>query len=119
MDTSHPQPEPDPKTTERTQALLDVLAKKITATQAAERLGVSRKTWHEWQDRGLSAMLQAMQNRPDGRPPLPVDPEKEQLKSLVRDLEAKIKELECSRRVLQAFLPMQVANPDAAGTKKK
>ena len=105
----------------RTQLLLDVMARKITATQAAKRLGVSRKTWHEWQTRGMDAMILAMTDKPNGRPPTPVDPEKIKLQRTVEDLTQKVEDLECARRVLQAFRPQpqQVPPPAETGTKKK
>jgi transposase len=69
--------EQDPKAEKRMQVIVDHLAERITATQAAEDLGVSRKTYYEWLDRARTAMFQALQDRPTGRPEKPVDPEKE------------------------------------------
>ena len=113
-----PPPLPDAKAKLRAQTLLDVLAGKITATQAAERLGVSRKTWHEWQDRGLSAMTEAMQDRPTGRPLLERNPEKERLEAELRRKERLVEELERSRRILSLLRPLPPLEP-GAGSKKK
>ena len=55
-----PHPLPDARAQFRAQLLLDVLAGRKTARQAAAALGVSRKTWHEWQQRGLEGMLDAL-----------------------------------------------------------
>ena len=77
----------DPKVLARQRVILDVLAERMTVTQAAVELGVSRKTFYEWQTRALSAMREALRDRPGGRPPLPVDPQKEQLLATVADLE--------------------------------
>ena len=49
-------PESEARMRLRTQLLLEVLNGKITGVQAAKRLGVSRKTWCEWQARGLEAL---------------------------------------------------------------
>ena len=76
----------DPKVLARQRVILDVLAGRLTATQAAVELGVSRKTYYEWQERGLAALRAALRDRPGGRPPLPVDPEKEQLQATVANL---------------------------------
>ena len=38
----------NPKVLARQRAILDVLAGRLTVTQAAVELGVSRKTFYEW-----------------------------------------------------------------------
>ena len=45
----------------------------LTARQAAERLGVSRKTYYKWEQRGLSALLDSVTDQPPGRPAHPSD----------------------------------------------
>lgn len=101
MQETNPLPTPDPKATQRTQLLLDVLAGKITATQAAETLGISRKSWHEWQARGLEALTGAMEDRPTGRPAEPVDPEKERLQKELLAKEAEIAKLAQTNHILR------------------
>jgi transposase len=109
---------PDARAQLRTQLLVDVLAGKITATQAAEKLGVSRKTWHEWQQRGLEAMLQAMSDRPNGRPHQERDPEKEQLQGLLRQQERQITAMKQSRHIQHVLLSHPLPAP-GIGSKKK
>ena len=41
----------DPKARERANVILQVQAGLITATEAAQKLGVSRKTYYEWERR--------------------------------------------------------------------
>ena len=53
-------------------------------------LGVSRKTYYEWEERSLKAMALALENRPAGRPPVPVDEEKEGLRERIQELEKKL-----------------------------
>jgi hypothetical protein len=53
-------------------------------------MGVSRKTYSEWEDRALQAMALALENHAPGRPPVPLDAEKEELQGKVRDLEKKL-----------------------------
>ena len=53
-------------------------------------MGVSRKTYYEWEDKSLKAMALALENQPAGRPPSPVDEEKEALRERVRELEKKL-----------------------------
>ncbi len=75
---------------ERASIILQVRSGSLTATEGAERLGVSRKTYYEWEDRALEAMALALENHPAGRPPVPLDAEKEELQRKVQDLEKKL-----------------------------
>ena len=93
----------DPKVLARQRVILDVLAGRLTVTQAALELGVSRKTFYEWQERALAAMRTALRDRPGGRPPLPVDLEKEQLQATVANLEQERLILEGRLRIQQVI----------------
>lgn len=95
--------EQDPKVEERMRVILDHLAGKLTATQAALDLGVSRKTFYEWLERGREAMRSALTDRPGGRPPDPVDPEKEQLQDELETLEKERQVLEGRLRIQEAI----------------
>ncbi len=75
---------------ERASIILQVRSGAITATEGAERLGISRKTYYEWEDRALAAMVETLENHAPGRPPIPLDAEKEELQRKVRDLEKKL-----------------------------
>src|SRR4030043_2302317 len=75
---------------ERAMVILQVRSGALTAKEGARLLGVSRKTYYEWEEKSLRAMAQALENRPSGRPPLPVDPEKETLRQRVREVEEKL-----------------------------
>ena len=81
------QEQEDPKARQRQRVILDVLAGRMTVTQAALALGVSRKTYYEWQERALAAMRAALRDRPGGRPSHPLDPQKEHLQDRVEALE--------------------------------
>ena len=75
---------------ERAAIILQVRSGALTATEGAERLGISRKTYYEWEDRALKAMALALENHAPGRPAVPLDAEKEELQSQVRDLEKRL-----------------------------
>ena len=75
---------------ERAAIILQVRSGALTATEGAERLGISRKTYYEWEDRALQAMALALENHTPGRPSVPPDAEKEELQRKVRDLEKKL-----------------------------
>ncbi len=66
----------------------------ITATQGAHLLGVSRKTYYEWEEKALRAMALALENRLPGRPPAPMDLEKEALRERIQELERKLDQAE-------------------------
>jgi transposase len=74
----------------RAQVILKVRSGALTATQGALALGVSRKTYYEWEEKSLRAMALALENQPAGRKPAPVDEEKESLRERVRELEKKL-----------------------------
>jgi transposase len=75
---------------ERALVILQVRIGALTAKEGAKRLGVSRKTYYEWEEKSLRAMALALENRPPGRPPAPVDEEKETLRERIRELEKKL-----------------------------
>ena len=90
---------------ERAAIILQVRSGALTATEGAERLGVSRKTYYEWEDRALQAMALALENHSPGRPSVPLDAEKEELQSKVRDLEKKLYLAEKTIEVKDLFSP--------------
>lgn len=86
----------DPKARERASVILQVQTGQLTATEAARKLGVSRKTYYEWERRGLEGMLEKLSDLPPGRPAQPSDPEKDRLQEQLRQAQ---KELEEARQV--------------------
>jgi transposase len=75
---------------QRALVILQVRSGALTAKEGAQLLGVSRKTYYEWEAKSLKAMALALENRPVGRPPVLVDEEKEMLRERVRELEKKL-----------------------------
>jgi transposase len=90
---------------ERAAIILQVRSGALSATEGAERLGISRKTYYEWEDRALKAMALALENHSPGRPSVPLDAEKEELQSKVRDLEKKLYLAEKTIEVKDLFSP--------------
>jgi len=112
--------EADPKAEERLQVILAVLSGRLTATEGAQELNVSRKTYYEWQERAILAMREALRDRPGGRPSTPTDPEKEALQQALADLEKDRQILTGRLRVqeaIQEVLDQLPAKP--VGSKKK
>ena len=75
---------------ERASIILQVRSGALSATAGAARLGISRKTYYEWEDRALQALALALENHAPGRPSVPLDAEKEDLQRKVQDLEKKL-----------------------------
>lgn len=111
--------ESDPKADERMRVILEHLAGRASATEAATELGVSRKTYYEWLERARGAMREALTDRPGGRPPNPADPEKEQLQETVKALERDRAMLESRLRIQQVFRETLDSLTREAGSKKK
>ena len=75
---------------ERARVILQVRSGALTAKGGAKLLGVSRKTYYEWEEKSLRAMARALENHAAGRPPALIDPEKETLREQIRELEKKL-----------------------------
>jgi len=75
---------------ERALVILRVRSGAMTAKQGAQALGVSRKTYYQWEERALKAMALALENRVAGRPCVSTDEEKEILRQRIRELEKKL-----------------------------
>ena len=75
---------------QRAWVILQVRSGLLTAKEGAQRLGISRKTYYEWEDKSLKAMALALENRPAGRSAVPVDEEKEALRDRIQELEKKL-----------------------------
>jgi transposase len=76
---------------ERAEVIMKVRCGLMNASQAAEQLGISRKTYYKWEQRALSAMLDGLTDQPPGRPSQAVDTRKQalekQLAQALRDNE--------------------------------
>lgn len=74
----------------RADRILKVRRGELSAKDAAAQLGISRKTYYEWESRALEGMLQGLQDREAGRPSVPVDPEKRGLQERIVELEKEL-----------------------------
>ena len=86
---------------QRAQLIMQVRSGVLSAQEAARQLGISRKTYYQWERRALAAMVEALGNREQGRPPRPLDPEKEALQRQAQELQAKIEVLEQTEQIRQ------------------
>jgi hypothetical protein len=79
--------------------IIAVRSGKITATEAARELSVSRKTYYEKENRALAALAEALQDQPAGRPGQAPDEEKMVLQKKVKTLEEENLLLRSSLRI--------------------
>jgi transposase len=103
---------------ERALVILQVQGGTLTAKQGAHLLGVLRKTYYEWEEKSLKAMALALENHPAGRPPVPVDEEKETLRERIQELEKKLDVAKQTTKVRE-FLGVYEEFRDRGGVKKK
>jgi len=101
----------------RASLILQVRTGQITAQEAARQLGISRQAFYKWEKRGLEALLNALQDEPPGRPKGTTDPEKDQLKSRVEQLERQVRLYE-QRDNLRTLLKQMESRSERDSTKK-
>jgi transposase len=70
---------------------MKVRCEMITARKAAQQLGVSRKTFYKWEQRGLTALLEGVTDQQPGRP---ADPSDDRCQSLEKQLSEAKREIE-------------------------
>ena len=110
----------------RAELIVKVRSGQITATEAAAALGVSRKTYYEWEERALQGMLTALENGSPGRPRTETDGETEKLKKRVQELETELQAHQTAlkiRELLDPVFPRQgtkeATRGKTAGKKKR
>jgi|SRR5271157_1762458 len=81
----------DDLTQKRARIIMQVCGGTMTAEEGAKQLGVSRKTYYQWEKKGLSAMMEALVDKDVGRPQTSQeDPEKEALKKRLAEMEKEL-----------------------------
>ena len=96
---------------------MQVRSGQITVQEAAQQLGISRQAYYKWERRALKALINALEDQPAGRPREATDPEKDQLKDRVQELERKVRLYE-EREKLRALLK-QLEESDSPGSSTK
>ena len=90
---------PDPKAQMRMNVIMRVQNREITATQGAEELGISRKTYYEWENRALLSLHKTLSDRPAGRPEKEFNPYVEELENKIKNLSQQVLMLEQEREI--------------------
>ena len=107
---------------QRAQLIMQVQNGLVSAQEAARQLGISRKTYYEWEKRGLAGMLEALEDREPGRPLQPVNPEMDAMEQKIRELERQLAVAEQTvevRRMLDIYRQQQKPQPGGTGKKNK
>ena len=107
---------------QRAQAIIEVRSGKITATEGARRLGISRKTYYQWESRGLEGMMEALEKSSSGRPEKEADPEKDALRKKVHQMEQELLLEKQANQVKSDFLKWELEKArdrNRAGSSKK
>ena len=106
------------KARQRAELIFQVRSGQMTATEAAQTLGISRQQYYQWEQRALQALLSALEDLPTGRPkPTPPDPEKEQLQHRVKQLEQQVQQYEHTEQI-HRLLNQWAARDDLPPAKK-
>jgi len=117
MDTGRTPQTPEGQARQRARLIVEVRSGTKTAAQAAAELGVSRKTWYKWENRALEAMVEALTDRPTGRPALPTpDPEKLGMEAELCVLRRRVQQLEALERIRELMRTVQ-GTPEAPETR--
>ena len=85
----------------RAQLIMQVQSGLLSAQEAARQLRISRKTYYKWERRTLAAMVEALGHRGHGRPPRPIDPEKEALQRQTQELQTALQVRKQTVRIRQ------------------
>jgi len=109
-------PKDEERARERAEVIFAVRSGQITAEEGAKRLGVSRKTYYEWERRALEAMTKALENKAPGRPSTPQDEEKQRLQDQIAELQNKLFVAEKTVEVRDMLHAYELHN---AGKKKR
>jgi transposase len=108
MDTGNTPQTPQGQARRRAQLIVEVRSGKKTAALAAAELGVSRKTWYKWENRALEAMVEALTDRPTGRPNLPApDPERLRMEAELCVLRRRVQQLETLEHIRELMRTVQ------------
>jgi transposase len=102
----------------RASLILQVRTGQLTAQQAAQQLGISRQAFYKWEKRALKALLNALADQPPGRPKAASDPEKDQLKTRVEELERQVRLYEQRDQLRTLLKEMEESSKDGSSTKK-
>lgn len=99
------------------ETILEVRSGRISAKKGAENLRMSRKSYYKWERRALNGMLDALAEKPSGRPESPPeDPEKSAMRAELERLKSDKLQLLKQLELREIVHRMEIENLE---TKKK
>lgn len=111
---------PNPQTARlRAEMIMRVRCGLLTARQAADRLGVSRKTFYKWEERGLSALLDSVTDQPPGRPAQPLADQRHGLEKQLREANRQIELLNHKIALKDVLMELKLPKTGSDRAKKK
>lgn len=103
----------------RAEMIMKVRCGLLTARQAADRLGVSRKTFYKWEARGLSALLDSVADQPPGRPAQLPDEHRRWLEKQLADANRQIELLNHKMALKDVLMELELPQTGSDRAKKK
>lgn len=107
------------KARQRASVILQVRSGQIRASEGARQLGISRKTYYQWEKRALKGMLQQLEEQAPGRPRKPADPQASAIRKKIAQLEAQLKVARQTAQVRAILLAMRRKQEKSTLKKKK
>ena len=104
----------------RARVILLVRSGQISAKEGARQLGISRKTYYQWEKRALQGMLSELAQQPPGRPAkAKQDPQVSALEKKIAELESRLEVAQQTAEVRAVLMAMDEARERRARKKKK
>ena len=91
----------------------------LTARQAADRMGVSRKTFYKWEQRGLNALLDSVTDQPPGRRAHPSDDRRQILEKQLSEANREIELLNHKMALKDVLMELKLPKTGGDRAKKK
>jgi len=86
----------------RVEYILKVRSGLCTVIEAASELGVSRKSYYQWEAKAIDSMVEALVEKEPGRPALtPDDEEKRWLRKQLKERDKEIAQLEQRKNLIK------------------
>lgn len=103
----------------RAELIMKVRCGLLTARQAADRMGVSRKTFYKWEQRGLNALLGSVTDQHPGRRPNPSDDRCQSLEKQLAEANRQIDLLNHKMALKDVLMDLKLPQTGGDRAKKK
>jgi transposase len=103
----------------RAEMIMKVRCGLMTAKQAADRLGVSRKTYYKWEQRGLNGLLEGVADQSPGRPAGPLDDHRQALDKHLAEAMTQIDLLNHKLELKDVLMDLKLPTTGCDRAKKK